>query len=148
MKIQTKNDEDEKVRRICEDIEKEFESWDYIKRNGCGDPYWADGVNMNLVRNHIINGYKKLDALQGTPVQLDMFGGGQGVDRTRRPVPPLVSDRYMANAEKIIRRAKALVKTVKNKDTARMKDILNEILRDHDDMRMPELRLLVRQYSE
>lgn len=31
-----------------------YEQWDNIYANGCQDPFWEDGVNLNLVRNHII----------------------------------------------------------------------------------------------
>ena len=34
--------------------------WDDIKKNGCSDPAWPDGVNLNLVRNHIIYFYRFL----------------------------------------------------------------------------------------
>ena len=30
-----------------------IERWGEIKMNGCGDPAWTDGQNMNLVKNHI-----------------------------------------------------------------------------------------------
>jgi hypothetical protein len=35
------------------DLKNEFDGWDHISKNGCQDPAWPDGVNMNLVHNHI-----------------------------------------------------------------------------------------------
>lgn len=35
-----------------------YKRWEHIKENGSNDPSWADGSNMNLVRNHILY-YKK-----------------------------------------------------------------------------------------
>ena len=35
------------------ELERSFERWEYIRDNGASDPFWADGFNMNLVRNHI-----------------------------------------------------------------------------------------------
>lgn len=35
-------------------IEGEYSRWREIYENGCSDPNWEDGVNLNLVRNHII----------------------------------------------------------------------------------------------
>ena len=35
-------------------LEESFRQWDELKKNGSQDPFYADGVNMNLVRNHII----------------------------------------------------------------------------------------------
>ena len=48
-------------RSLAEEIEimemqcrQSYEQWDNIFTNGCQDPFWEDGVNLNLVRNHII----------------------------------------------------------------------------------------------
>lgn len=35
-----------------------YKRWEHIKENGSNDPNWADGSNMNLVRDHILY-YKK-----------------------------------------------------------------------------------------
>jgi len=31
-----------------------FKRWELIFREGCHDPFYADGTNLNLVRNHIL----------------------------------------------------------------------------------------------
>ncbi len=36
-------------------IRQEINHWHYINKIGCQDPFWPDGCNMNLVRNHIIS---------------------------------------------------------------------------------------------
>lgn len=78
-----------------EDIEKKIEQsfarWNEIAQNGSGDPFWPDGMNMNLVRNHIIYDYRKLDELEET-LQLSMFSEP---DTGRRPLPPKVHPNYM-----------------------------------------------------
>ena len=28
--------------------------WRKIQEEGCNDPFWSDGANLNLIRNHII----------------------------------------------------------------------------------------------
>jgi len=35
-----------------------IERWKSHKENGCNDPGWPDGANMNLLRNHVIS-YKR-----------------------------------------------------------------------------------------
>ncbi|MPM35522.1 hypothetical protein SDC9_82115 [bioreactor metagenome] len=35
-------------------LQNSFERWQSIYKNGCNDPFWSDGLNINLVRNHII----------------------------------------------------------------------------------------------
>ena len=51
MKQRTAEDE---LHNICKSILKEIEKWKKISQNGCNDPAWPDGANMNLLRNHII----------------------------------------------------------------------------------------------
>lgn len=42
-------------------ILKDYSRWKYIFDNGCTDPLWCDGVNINLVRNHILYDKKKVE---------------------------------------------------------------------------------------
>lgn len=39
---------------LAEELEKSFERWEHLKEHGGSDPFYADGTNMNLVRNHIM----------------------------------------------------------------------------------------------
>lgn len=34
-------------------IRESFSRWRTIKKKGTTDPFWPDGINLNLVRNHI-----------------------------------------------------------------------------------------------
>jgi len=43
-----------RLSELREKITNEINDWKNININGCNDPSWPDGVNMNLVRNHII----------------------------------------------------------------------------------------------
>ena len=65
-----------------------------LKKNGCSDPAWPDGVNLNLVRNHIIYWYRLLRERTSQTVQLSMFDAGMDL-RNERPLPPEVPDKYM-----------------------------------------------------
>lgn len=42
--------------QLAEVIRESHEQWKRLRENGCNDPFWTDGVNLNLVRNHIIYG--------------------------------------------------------------------------------------------
>lgn len=75
-------------------IDREFCRWNEIAKNGCSDPYWDDGVNMRLVRNHILYWYGQL-AERGFAVR-DLFGGYPD----ERPVPPEVPYGYMVRGGK------------------------------------------------
>lgn len=45
---------EQELQELCKHVRQEIEIWEYINQNGCNDPFWADGTNMNLTRNHII----------------------------------------------------------------------------------------------
>lgn len=40
-------------------LEESYARWEYMYENGCSDPFYEDGINLNLVRNHIIY-YKQM----------------------------------------------------------------------------------------
>ena len=80
--------------QIREQLDAEYKHWDDLKKNGCSDPAWPDGVNLNLVRNHIIYWYRLLRERTNQTVQLSMFDAGMDL-RNERPLPPEVPDRSM-----------------------------------------------------
>ena len=85
--IQTAED---KVKECCQSIHREIEHWKDINQNGCNDPFWVDGCNMNLTRNHIISYQRQLRKIC-TENQLPL------PDEYYFAVPPVVDNRYMAN---------------------------------------------------
>lgn len=84
--------------KIRQELDKSFQRWNHIKKHGCSDPLWSDGVNMNLVRNHIIYYYRLLREKLQRPVQLSLFDVGFDL-RGERPIPPKVPVDYMAHGE-------------------------------------------------
>lgn len=71
--------------------------WKQIYENGCSDPFCEDGVNLNLVRNHIIGYRSKLEespSLFGLP------------DVYHKEIPPKVDNHYMARSDEIRAAAK------------------------------------------
>ena len=51
------------------ELVERFARWDFLYQHGCSDPTWSDGVNLNLVRNHII--YAKRQLEESTPPEVD-----------------------------------------------------------------------------
>lgn len=45
---------EQELKALCKNIRQEIDHWEDLNRNGCSDPFWSDGCNMNLTRNHII----------------------------------------------------------------------------------------------
>lgn len=39
---------------LAGELASSFAQWEYLKEHGGSDPFYADGTNMNLVRNHIM----------------------------------------------------------------------------------------------
>ncbi len=76
------------------ELRKSYEQWKDIYENGCNDPTWPDGVNLNLVRNHIIY-FKGLIDRSTNP---DNFCGLP--DEYFFPEPPKVSQFFMRKDRK------------------------------------------------
>lgn len=75
-------------RNIIKRMMLEFERWEYIRAHGCNDPFYADGINMNLVRNHIISYKRQLLEICETlnePVPEEYYN----------QTPPKVENNYM-----------------------------------------------------
>ena len=81
---------EQKIKELCRDIVMEVDHWEAINKYGCNDPFWSDGCNMNLTRNHIIYGKRQIrEICEGNGLPLP--------DEIWIPVPPEVDDYYMAN---------------------------------------------------
>lgn len=76
------------------ELERSYKQWEYLKVHGGSDPFYADGCNMNLVRNHIIYHKQKL---------LEQYGADYGKypETFYRELPPEVNDNYMARSGEI-----------------------------------------------
>ena len=81
---------EQELNEVCKDIRREIARWEDINQNGCNDPFWSDGCNMNLTRNHIIYDKRKIAQIceeHGILIPEEMY----------LPTPPEVDDYYMAN---------------------------------------------------
>ena len=108
MKKKTPDQELEILRR---DIREEVASWEYINQNGCNDPFWPDGANMNLTRNHIIYDKRQISEIcekTGIPIPEEMY----------IPIPPEVDDYYMAS-----RKQKERIKRIGNAEKITTKKV-------------------------
>ena len=94
--------QEEKLTNMINELRKDQERWKYIDENGSGDPGWPDGINMNLVRSHIIFGMRNImmtcDEME-IPYPKEL----------QESVPPKINDDYMANFsdEKRVERLKS-----------------------------------------
>ena len=51
------------MNECIEAMHESRDRWNEIRNGGCNDPFWPDGTNMNLVRNHIIYFKKRIREL-------------------------------------------------------------------------------------
>ena len=69
-----------------------FMRWENLYKNGGSDPFWADGGNLNLVRNHIIYTKRQIE---------ETFLPGEYPEIYYKDTPPKVDKNYMARADEI-----------------------------------------------
>lgn len=72
------------------ELKKEYERWSQLFCQGGQDPFWPDGVNLNLVRNHIIS--CKMSMEQEGEAMPEEYGW---------PLPPEAPPDYMARGREI-----------------------------------------------
>lgn len=79
---------------LVEKMADSFQRWESLMEHGGSDPFYADGTNMNLVRNHIMY-YKSR--------MVDEYGADyeKYPEVFYRELPPEVDDSYMARAGEI-----------------------------------------------
>ena len=85
-----KNILEQELRKHRGQIRKEAANWRAIQKYGCHDPFWPDGVNMNLVRNHIIYHKKQIE-------EICQKLGCCLPEEYYYATPPKVDQNYMAN---------------------------------------------------
>ncbi len=78
------------------ELEKAHRHWEDIYENGCFDPSWPDGTNLNLVRNHMFYYQRKIEELYGDSEKPAVY---------YEEVPDKVNEDYMARKDEIIQRA-------------------------------------------
>ena len=74
------------------DIQRELAHWHFLRDHGGQDPFWPDGVNMNLTRNHIIYARRQIVEIceeNDWALPAEYF----------LPLPPEMPDGYMASLD-------------------------------------------------
>ncbi len=79
---------------LAGELASSFAQWEYLKEHGSSDPFYADGTNMNLVRNHIM--YYKNRMVEEYGADYEKYP-----EIFYRELPPEVKDSYMARAGEI-----------------------------------------------
>ena len=100
----------ETVEDLYRNLQQSFDHWHILYTQGGSDPFWADGVNLNLVRNHILHYRRRIDELSPDETRRDLY---------HRELPPIVESEYMANPEEIRQKAKASLQKLEQDENYR-----------------------------
>lgn len=94
------------MEQLAAELAATFRQYDYLMENGCQDPFWPDGVNLNLVRNHILYYKGEMEALMKDQAQEITLFAQTYPDIYYRETPEEVPDDLMVKADEIRARAK------------------------------------------
>lgn len=79
-------------------VKGDFRQWREIYTSGCADPNWEDGVNLDLVRNHIIYDLNEANkCAENTGVKPWALP-----DELFYPIPPQFPQDFMAVDRKLL----------------------------------------------
>lgn len=113
------------AKEIGAEIKERIERWEHIRIHGCSDPSWEDGCNMNLVRNHVLYGKSKCQALllpEDYPVEYFL------------ETPPEVNNKYMARGKEIRERSQKSLEAYKaNSDYQFILQAVNRITKQQNE---------------
>ena len=96
---------EEELARLTTHLTHDFKRWEHLYQFGGSDPFWEDGVNLNLVRNHIISDKLQIAQLVNEQSDVISFFGVSYPDIYYKETPPKIDARYMARASEIRARA-------------------------------------------
>lgn len=82
---------------LLDKLAKAYDQWENLQKQGGSDPFYPDGVNLNLIRNHILYYKQRIEEEQPLYKNTQVF---------QRELPPKVDDSYMARSEEIRSHAK------------------------------------------
>ena len=74
------------------ELERDYARWEQVYMAGSKDPFWPDGVNANLCRNHILSGKKRIRELYPDAEMPGIY---------YRPLPQKLPAEYMARKEEL-----------------------------------------------
>lgn len=97
--------DDELLQINISELQESFLRWEYLYQNGGQDPFWSDGCNLYLVRNHIF--YYK-----GKIKEICEESGLSLPEIYFKEEPPEVDRNYYAKHDEIVNKSKEIIKQV------------------------------------
>lgn len=89
------------LQQLTTALAADFDRWDHIHEYGANDPFWPDGENINLVRNHIIYDKRRIEEMiKNEEQELTLFPSSYP-EIYYRDTPPKMPNDFMARADEI-----------------------------------------------
>jgi len=79
------------------ELQKDHDRWAHLYEHGGHDPFWSDGCNLMLVRNHILNDRRHIEETMSPEDYPEIY---------YKEIPPEVDRDYMARKDEIRAAAK------------------------------------------
>lgn len=106
-------------------LKEDFLRWEHMSQYGGSDPFWSDGVNMNLLRNHIIHNKRELEKKISSKEELPEI--------YYRETPPEADENYYVHSGRIRDEAiKILDQYLNHEDFQFLITVLPEITKEED----------------
>lgn len=80
------------LEELVRELERDYARWEQVYMAGSKDPFWPDGVNANLCRNHILCGKRRIRELYPDAEMPEIY---------YRPLPQELPAEYMARKEEL-----------------------------------------------
>lgn len=111
------SDQKKRSKQLGKEIRDNLERYEYLRAHGGSDPFWSDGVNMNLCRKHVIYLRSRVE----TDLDPEYYPDEYGLE-----IPEEVDNNYMADPDGIRSRTKAALEVLKeNQDFQHLRSKLS-----------------------
>lgn len=108
-----------------QNLKEDFSRWEHLIQYGGSDPFWSDGVNLNLVRNHIIHDKRELEKITSSKEEFPEI--------YYRETPPEADENYYVHSGRIRDEAiKILDQYLNHDDVQFLITVLPEITKEED----------------
>lgn len=128
-------DQKKRSKQLGKEIRDNLERYEYLRAHGGLDPFWSDGVNMNLCRKHVIYLRSRVE----TDLDPEYYPDEYGLE-----IPEEVDNNYMADPDGIRSRTKAALEVLKeNQDFQYLRNKLSGDLDKESDQCMNPVRYVL-----
>lgn len=128
-------DQKKRSKQLGKEIRDSRKRYEDLRVHGGSDPFWSDGVNMNLCRKHVIYLRNRVE----TDLDPEYYPDEYGLE-----IPEEVDNNYMADPDGIRSRTKAALEVLKeNQDFQYLRNKLSGDLDKESDQCMNSVRYVL-----